>query len=554
MKNGKNEIILIFPRENVIAEEDVYHEKQTVKKENMNIIRNDNFEVFREPLGVESIAASFRKNGYEVKLFFCDLEELSDEEIVKYTDENDIKFIGISVLFDRHLEHALVLGKKIKRDSNYVIFGGPFVSFAAFEVLTYCSEWLDGIVVGEGESADVKIANAIYEGKDIHDIDGLYYINKNGEFVRNPHEKKTELDLLDRPDRDFIRRAIELGYKPHMASIYTSRGCAQRCTFCTGTAFQYFSEGKLWRYRTAPVVVDEIEKLIEEFNIRYFYICDDNFYGYGDAGEQRVLDILRLIKERNIKAKFHFEMRVDRMSEEIMLKFKEAGFVDVLLGIEAGVQSMLDRWKKGITVQQNLDAINMVRKCGLNLKPGFILFDGDTSLEELHENVNFIRNTRLYEGNSILDLFNPMQIFNGSEMKKVKIGPNVKVYTSLSEKAFTRSITHYKYDIIDSRVELFWNVMKVKIDDINRLFGGDFIAEIYANWNGEDRKKALFLVKNYRKLQKELPELVLDLCDFTFELIENGKTDNIDKLLDEKYKSLFAKFAYDHLKQYIEPC
>lgn len=544
-------IVLIFPKENIISENDVFHEKQKVNKNNMRIIHNNNFEVFREPLGIESIAASFRKKGYDVKIFFCDLEEISDDEIVGYIVENGIKYVGISVLFDRHLEHALILGKKIKKNDNYIFFGGPFASFASYEILTYCSKWLDGIIVGEGETVNVKIADAIYSGNDFHYIKGLYYIDIEGKFVQNPHEKKIDLDVLERPERDFIRRAIELGYRPHMASIYTSRGCAQQCTFCTGTAFQFFNEGSLWRYRSAIKVVNEIEKLIQEFNIRYFYICDDNFYGYGDAGEQRILDILKLIKERGIKARFHFEMRVDRISEEVMLKLKECGFVDVLLGIESGVQSMLDRWKKGVTVQQNIDAVNMVRKCGLNLKPGFILFDGDTNLDELRENIKFIREMKLYEGNSILDLMNPMQIFNGSAIKKEKIGFIKNIDVNLSEKAFTRSITHYEYEIVDAGVKIFWDSIKGKIDEISEMFNGDMIAAIYANWNKSDKKEVLSFVKNYKKVKKELPIIVLDLCDYIFKVIDSGEIERIDELVEYRYNSLISKFHFDDVKRIL---
>ncbi len=51
------------------------------------------------------------------------------------------------------------------------------------------------------------------------------------------------------------------------------------------------------------------------------------------------------MKEK-LHLKFHYEMRVDFVTEKLLMELKSAGFLDILLGIEAGVQTMLDRWKK----------------------------------------------------------------------------------------------------------------------------------------------------------------------------------------------------------------
>ena len=61
---------MFFQKENVIEENDVYHEKQKASNDNMNILYNNNFEAYREPLGLESIATAFREKEYKVKMFF----------------------------------------------------------------------------------------------------------------------------------------------------------------------------------------------------------------------------------------------------------------------------------------------------------------------------------------------------------------------------------------------------------------------------------------------------------------------------------------------------
>lgn len=363
---------------------------------------------------------------------------------------------------------------------------------------------------------------------------------KNKEVVVNPPMDKIDLDEIPFPARDYIIRAQELGNKIQVASIYTSRGCAGTCTYCTGNQFSKLCIGKRWRGRSPYNVVDEIEELINKYNISYFYICDDNFWGYGKYAKARIMKILELLKDRNIKAKFHFEMRVDFIDEEFVKSLKECGFVDIFLGIESGVQSMLDRWKKGTTVEDNIRAIDLVRKYKLNLKVGYILFDEYTTFEELQENLDFIIKMKLNSKNQIMELFNPMQIFVGSELANSKC--SLESINGTGSENIMNKFT-YSYELRDKQVYLFWESVKDIIDKLNFYFNYFAVPYIYKDRKKVNKKECIAYLKKLKEMQNSLPDIVMRICYKAIDLIKEGvEKDEIKQKINEYYKSIETSY------------
>ena len=56
--------------------------------------------------------------------------------------------------------------------------------------------------------------------------------------------------------------------------------------------------------------------------------------------------------------------RVDQLDEEMLVKMKEAGCKLIMLGVESGVQRILDLMHKQITLEQVEKAVRMIKKAG----------------------------------------------------------------------------------------------------------------------------------------------------------------------------------------------
>lgn len=537
------EVVLIFPRENSVADNNTYRENANAINIDSAVAVRNNYEIYREPLGLESIAANLRSNNYPVKMFFCSFSEVTDESILEYIKAHEVILVGISVLFDRHLEHAIEISKKISKINVPIFFGGPLVSFVAEKILNYAN-WISGIFIGEGEQTVYEVVDSIARKEDWRKIKGLCYINDNGKVYFNAPMEKVDLDKLPNPSRDFIREAKSLGYEIKVASIYTSRGCAEACTFCTGNQFTKLTNGKVWRGRSPLVVINEIEELIKSYGISYFYICDDNFFGYGKNAKQRILKMMSLIKERNIKAKFHFEMRVDMIDKQLLETCKESGFTDILLGIESGVQSMLDRWKKGITVEENLRAIKLVKSCGLNLKAGFILFDEVTTLEELTENLEFVLKTGLNTPEFVFDIFNPLQIFVNSSIQQ---NGNYKIFPGAEVKNKTKrdviQMVAYDYTIRDIRVNIFWEAIKGIVNELNYYFNYYILSYLNQNRKSLPKIQIKEYLRKFNRMYNDLGDILLDISFYTIDRVSSDCNKKlIIKLVKEYYFTIEKKY------------
>ena len=72
-------------------------------------------------------------------------------------------------------------------------------------------------------------------------------------------------------------------------------------------------------------------------------------------------------------------------------RLAEYGLSGVYLGIESGVQRILDLFKKNTTVEKNLKAIETIAQLGLVCDIGFIMFCPTITLDEVEANLFFLK-------------------------------------------------------------------------------------------------------------------------------------------------------------------
>jgi len=139
-------------------------------------------------------------------------------------------------------------------------------------------------------------------------------------------------------------------------------------------------------------VVDELEILARDFNVSRFDFQDDNFVGPGERGRRRAMAIAEQICRRGIDLKFRIMCSADAVTHDVVSRLMDAGLYSVFVGIESGSQTRLTAYRKG-TVEQNIRALDVLDRLGILAKSeiGFIMFDPSGSLEEIEENLAFLR-------------------------------------------------------------------------------------------------------------------------------------------------------------------
>ena len=451
----------------------------------------------------------------EVKIIEAYLEDLDYEHIYKEIEKYQPDVLGVHFFYQwnggEKLYHFLKNIKE-KKLTKYTYGYGYYSNFAYKEILSSCSE-IDGIILGEPEKAFYELIQKIESGKDRNNLDGLSYINDEGKIIVNESKPIENLDKLPFP----VRTPASLSYGE--VNIMGSRGCYGSCTFCYINPF--IGKHVHWRGRSPENIVAEIDEIIQKTDMRYFYFTDPNFFGPGNMGQERAKKLGSLLKSRKIK--FGIEGRVNDIHEETIKVFVDAGLVDILVGLESGRQESLNRLNKMTTVEQNETAIRILRKYGVNLHIGFIMFEPDSSIEDIRINFNFLmRNHLLNDLNTTANvLYHQQIVLQGTRSYRELVEEGRLILSSTSNYEGT---VEYENPIIADFVAMMKEITNIVFDSLKN------------SWKNESYKNPQM---------KESYKVVNDLLVLTFsKILEKIE---LEGRLEESFKKVVVNQAKDKI-------
>jgi len=90
-------------------------------------------------------------------------------------------------------------------------------------------------------------------------------------------------------------------------------------------------------------VVDEIEHLVKNYDMKGIYYCDDTF----TLSSKWVKEYCEELKKRNLNIKWACQSRVDQTDRELMHRMKDSGLVQLDFGVESGSEKILKVLGKG---------------------------------------------------------------------------------------------------------------------------------------------------------------------------------------------------------------
>ncbi|MFN3532954.1 MAG: B12-binding domain-containing radical SAM protein [Candidatus Brocadia sp.] len=277
---------------------------------------------------------------------------------------------------------------KSKGLTAHINLYGYYPTFAYKKILGDFS-FINSVTVGEPEFTILNLARHILSKKDISDevsIPGLAFRDKGGKVIFNPRLPILDLDKLPFPDRHDIALYQKKGIVTY---IQGSRGCYGHCTFCYLNPF--YGQTNQWRGRSAKNIFDEIFKLYTGHSITNFYFSDANFFGPGKLGKERAVTLAELILANNLDINFGFECRANDIEEYSLSRLVMAGLTNVFLGLESGDPASLKRFKKHTTVDENKNAIRLLREYGIEPTFGFIMFEPNSTMESVRNNFEFLK-------------------------------------------------------------------------------------------------------------------------------------------------------------------
>jgi len=256
-----------------------------------------------------------------------------------------------------------------------VVLGGPHVNLFPNETIKIGS--VDYLVLGEGEEVFNDLVAAIDFNSEMEKISGIVF-KKNGQVVNTGARSHIKnLDDLPFPARHLVpyEKYNSLLFKGKVVTtIFTSRGCPFRCSFCDRPHL-----GKVFRARSAQNVVDEIETCVQ-LGIHEFLFYDDTF----TVNKKRVIDICNEIVKRRLNISWDIRARVDTVDEEIIMHLKKAGCQGIHYGIEAGTEKVLKVLNKGITINHARKIFNLTKKYKIPILAYFMIGSPKETLDDIH--------------------------------------------------------------------------------------------------------------------------------------------------------------------------
>lgn len=341
------------------------------------------------PLGLLYIGTVLKNEGHNVRLLDTDTEKIDDKNFKEIFNGFHPDAVGISSVTPT-INNALKwagLSKGIDKDIP-VVFGGIHATIAPEELID--KDAVDIVVIGEGESTARQLFERLSRrGADLSDVDGIYF-KRGKSVVRNARRVLiSDLDSLPFPDRRLLKNPG--GFMPPdatnwpVATIMTTRGCPGNCTFCCTK--QIFSN-KL-RARSVKNIIEEIRYLKDDQGIKEIHIADDTFTSI----KARAIEFCREVKKTGLGVGFQFMngLRADSVDMEILGALKGIGIKTVGYGVESGSDAILNKARKGISLDKTREAFKMSKDLGFETWAFLILgLPGETE-DTIRETINFTK-------------------------------------------------------------------------------------------------------------------------------------------------------------------
>ncbi|MFX1417699.1 MAG: B12-binding domain-containing radical SAM protein [Promethearchaeota archaeon] len=352
---------------------------------------------FREPnLGLLYLAAILDLNDLPVDLLdleqFIDLNETEFENVIKERIQG-YRIFGITSLTNTfHLALNIARIIKSQKNDNYVILGGPHVSFIYDQILKddeRRENLIDFICIGEAENSFLHlikilksqiqngISLATYE-KQLNSINGIAYINSKGELYVNQTYDNINLGNLPLPAR---YKLTQENYYYSVANIIVNRGCPNQCSFCSRQNLF-----KTTRIRPINSILEEIREI--QSLQTYTHI---NFYDNVNINKEFFRNFCKMFIENKIDIPWGCELRVDTISTEEARLLKEAGCKLIATGIESANVTVLKTNFKYQDPEQVRQGIINLKEHNIAIQAYFVLgLPGETEYS-FYETIDYIK-------------------------------------------------------------------------------------------------------------------------------------------------------------------
>ena len=313
------------------------------------------------------------------KLLDCPPHDIGLDECLKIAKDYDFVIIHTSTPSLRN-DCKVAEAIKAQKPSTVIGFVGAHPAVLPEETLK-ASKAIDWVGHKEFDYTCKEVA----EGRPLSEIKGLSY-KKDGKIIHNPpRELIQNMDdlpwVVDVYKRDLDIERYTIGYlKEPYLSLYTGRGCPAQCIFCL---WPQTIAGHKYRTRSPENVAAEMAYAKKLFpQVQEYFFDDDTF----TANMPRAREIAKKLKPLGLTWSCSSRANVTYETLKVM---KDCGLRLLMVGFESGNQEILNRIKKGITIEQAKQFVKDCKELGIDIHGTFILGLPIETPETIEETIRF---------------------------------------------------------------------------------------------------------------------------------------------------------------------
>jgi radical SAM superfamily enzyme YgiQ (UPF0313 family) len=340
--------------------------------------------------GLLQLGAYLEREGIEVQI--VDATALSNpwKDLATSLLESKAEIIGITcsaTCLSPEAIQTIHLCRELLPNS-IIVAGGSHFTLIAEPILQELKE-LDYIFLGEGEVAFAQFLKDLSRSGKGREVKNIAY-REDGKVILNERQPPIpNLDSLPLPAYHLIDMENDAYYWHGMGrrafGLSTSRGCGDRCAYCSETRFW---EG-VWRGRSGKKIVEEISYLHRQYG-KTLFVFNENTFNWS---RKRVEEFLEELRKSGLLIHFWFQSRIKDIlrDEDLIPEMKRLGLYEVMLGIESIQPDVLHRYEKQQSREMAQKAIDILRRNKIMVMANIMYGDWNDSRESIKEVFQFVK-------------------------------------------------------------------------------------------------------------------------------------------------------------------
>jgi anaerobic magnesium-protoporphyrin IX monomethyl ester cyclase len=427
----------------------------------------------QENLALQYLAAAVRRAGHSASVVAYSYRSDVDAALRAVLDEQP-DLVGLGIAFQNNIDDYLLLLRALRERGyrGHVTAGGHVPTFCYRELLRDVPG-LDTVVRHDGEETLVEVLHRLARGEVPRDIAGLVWRDGAEIAVGPVRHAAGELDALAWPARSPTPYTVG-GFVVDF--VITARGCVGECNYCSIAA--YTSEHpKRYRLRKPEAVADEIAAQYRERGARVLFVQDDLFVLPSEKRSvERIERLTRALAERDVRdVVFWVKGRPETVTPAVATALREMGTIHLFLGVESASAERLSYLGRTHLPHQNVSALAACRAADIVPSFNFMLFDPDSSIEDLAVTLDLaeanpdlpwnVCRTEIYSGTALRDRLEAEGRLRGD-------------YRS------------YGYQMLDPRAEVLFRILRVSLHEralaieslLNRLISLSFARQLHEHF------------------------------------------------------------------------